>query len=373
MSDKHLPKYAVVKNHLKALALEKGEGYKIPSITELVEQYGMSTTTILRALRELMSEGYFRTVQGSGTFVAKSPEQNNGNNGSNGKNIGLIYTDQVSQSYPWFSEVTRNVTFIARNHGYNIVMLLEQNDHLFGTGSNKLANDIEDGYYAGLLLAHKATIADRNSLLEFGIPFVNIGSDYPDEDMYLVTTNQYSNYKILNYCVKKGRKNILYISGPSLYNAHHQCLNAYKACMEENNLVFDEKNFVAVEWTEKAAYDIVYDRFASDGDKPNAVVADDGILAYGAYCALKELHIEVPEEVLIVQVSEIFANPTLHGIVPYLDIAVGKQARQATNMLIKLIEGEEVPERKIYLEASIHEPKFTKARKKTLLAEQSGL
>ena len=358
-------KYVEIKDELKAIAMEKAEGFKIATISELTKQYGTSDTTVTRAVRELVAEGYLCTVQGSGIYVSKPPEKKST---EKNKIIGLVHTDQISLSHPWVMEVMRNVTFAARNHEYKIVMVLKENDRLFGPSSNRLINDIEDGHYSGMLVADKLTISEMSRLLEFGIPFVSIGNNYTNEELYLVTGDPYGWHKTINYCIKKGRRNILYISGNASGNAHYPCLNAYRASMEENDLIFDEKNFVTVEWTDRAAYELVYDRFASDGDKPDAVVADDGMLAHGAYCALKELNIEVPEEVLIVQISEIFANPALRGIVPYLDIAVGKQAREATEMLIKLINGEKVTQSKIYLEALIREPKLEKSTAKVIAA-----
>ena len=346
-------KYVGVKNELKSIAMENDEGFKIASISELMQQYEMSDTTVTRAIRELVAEGYLCTVQGAGIYVSKISEKQSS---AKSRNIGLIHTDQIALSYPWFMEVMRNVTFIARNQEYKIVIVLKENDHLFGPSSDRLIHDIEGGYYSGMLVADKLKIAEMNRLLEFEIPFVSIGNDYTNEELYLVTGDPYGWHKTINYCINKGRRNILYISGIASGNAHYPCLNAYRAAMEENELVFDEKNFVAGNWTDEAAYKIVHDRFTSEGDKPDAVVAEDGTLAHGAYCALKELHINVPEDVLIVQVNAIFTNTVLRGIVPYLDLQVDMQAREATKMLIRLINKEEVAQQKIYLKSSVKEP-----------------
>lgn len=46
-------------------------GDPVPSESALMHQFGVSRMTVNRALRELMSEGVVRRVQGSGTFVAE--------------------------------------------------------------------------------------------------------------------------------------------------------------------------------------------------------------------------------------------------------------------------------------------------------------
>ena len=57
MNSSSIPKYQVINDDLKRLALEKGEGYRIPTISALIDQYGVSSTTVLRAIKDLTNEG----------------------------------------------------------------------------------------------------------------------------------------------------------------------------------------------------------------------------------------------------------------------------------------------------------------------------
>lgn len=66
------PRYRVIKDGILA-RIRSGElkpGDKLESENEIGNRYGVSRLTAQRALRELVSEGLVRRVQGSGTFIA---------------------------------------------------------------------------------------------------------------------------------------------------------------------------------------------------------------------------------------------------------------------------------------------------------------
>jgi GntR family histidine utilization transcriptional repressor len=69
---KPLPQYQLIRNALvsriRSGALQPGD--RVESENELGAHYGVSRLTVQRAIRELVSEGMLRRVQGSGTFVS---------------------------------------------------------------------------------------------------------------------------------------------------------------------------------------------------------------------------------------------------------------------------------------------------------------
>jgi GntR family transcriptional regulator len=56
--------------------IQRGEiTAKLPSLTELQEQTGLTLNTVQRAVRVLKDEGLVYTVPGRGTFVSKAPRR----------------------------------------------------------------------------------------------------------------------------------------------------------------------------------------------------------------------------------------------------------------------------------------------------------
>lgn len=64
------PKYWPLRTWLDEFARASGEGAPVPSERALAERFGLSRTSVRRAIRELIVEGRLRAVRGSGTFVA---------------------------------------------------------------------------------------------------------------------------------------------------------------------------------------------------------------------------------------------------------------------------------------------------------------
>lgn len=77
--DNHLytPKYVQIQNYILR-KIESGEfptGGKIPSETDLAQQFGVSRLTVNTAMKELAGSGIVERVQGKGTFVRMIPSE----------------------------------------------------------------------------------------------------------------------------------------------------------------------------------------------------------------------------------------------------------------------------------------------------------
>ena len=68
-------KYQEIKNDIikRIVNFELTGGDKVPSEAELQKMYSVSATTVVKALNELVSEGFVYRVQGKGTFVTRDP------------------------------------------------------------------------------------------------------------------------------------------------------------------------------------------------------------------------------------------------------------------------------------------------------------
>ena len=77
-SDQEIPKHRQIYDalHQAIISGHFSQGARLPSETELVEQYQASRPTVARALRDLQERGFVQRRVGSGTFVRlQEPQQ----------------------------------------------------------------------------------------------------------------------------------------------------------------------------------------------------------------------------------------------------------------------------------------------------------
>ena len=67
------PIYLQIKDNIKKLILSGGlhENEPLPSVRTLASTLAINVNTVIRAYRELESEGYIYTMQGKGNFISK--------------------------------------------------------------------------------------------------------------------------------------------------------------------------------------------------------------------------------------------------------------------------------------------------------------
>lgn len=87
-----------------------GNGNPFPSVRALIRRYGLSNTTVLHALDDLVHQGLISREQGRGTFVISQGAS---------RKIGLIVPDIAQTEF--FSLIVREVSSLAQAKGYALL------------------------------------------------------------------------------------------------------------------------------------------------------------------------------------------------------------------------------------------------------------
>ncbi len=157
----HLPKYIQIKEALRK-QIDEGvlrEGEQISSEVILIERFGASKMTVIRALQELVQEGYLLRIQGKGTYVIRP--------GKRFPLIGILIPCVDSGIFPI---LLHEIEHHARTLGYEVIFC-----------------STED-------LFHIATIVSRFATLQvvgiIAIPSEN-DSDFDEEPLWMEILKQH--------------------------------------------------------------------------------------------------------------------------------------------------------------------------------------
>ena len=133
---------------------------------------------------------------------------------------------------------------------------------------------------------------------------VSVGIDLGLEPSYYVHVNCNNCYKeIVEHLKHKHKcKNFAYLSADfNLSSESKERFTAFKNALKENDLVFDEKLVYQTLLTSSSAYEYFKKHFTQkDQVKFDALLATNDLMAQGVMKALKEIGINIPEDVKII-------------------------------------------------------------------------
>ncbi len=241
---------------------------------------------------------------------------------------------------PYYTEVLKGVKDEIEHMDLDIV--------IYNTGSKNPTEGLENLFYRGtadtvITISIDITESVHKQLQTSGIPIVLIGSNHPDYNYYDVN-NRLGGFMAGEHLVKQGFKKLGMIL-PSMKTSPSQ--NRYMGfvdALKEFKMPVEEKYFVRGDsqkhagFTEEAGYEAIFE-FNKMGEFPDALFCANDTLAIGAYHAITQLGLRIPEDIAIMGYDNI-------KFMKYLDITTVDQMMynvgvEATKRLAEIIKNDD--------------------------------
>ncbi|AZO93176.1 LacI family DNA-binding transcriptional regulator [Halocella sp. SP3-1] len=261
--------------------------------------------------------------------------------------IGIVFP-KIPRSIadPFFLEFLQGIGEVAVVSGYSLTLLNDSSDN---NDYNKLEKIFHKHNVDGIILTEPRTNDSRVTYLKKeGLPFVFLGNPMGDQDAYWVETDNRSGaYQAVDYLIKAGHKRIATITGPMGLVAGKYRLQGYKDALLDKGLAVNPDFIINADFTQKGAYRAAKKLLLSKDF--TAIFAANDLMALGAIKALKEQGLTIPGDIAImgydgIQIGE-FIDPPLTTI-----SQPGKKMGEiATELLLKLIQGEYISENHVLL------------------------
>ncbi|AZR74901.1 hypothetical protein BBF96_10665 [Anoxybacter fermentans] len=258
--------------------------------------------------------------------------------------IGLIVSDIAN---PYFASVIGGVEEVASLKGYSLI--------ISATGGKekeelKYIKILKEKKVDGIVfMSGRMPDSCEKALVESEIPTVVVSRKVKSFLPSIHIDNIGESYKAVEYLIKLGHRRIAMISGPCIdkESGYHRLLG-YKNALADYDLPFEE------ELVQEGDFKMDSGRKAMENllslkKLPTAVFAASDAMGVGAIKAIKKAGLRVPEDISVIgfdnSIISLACDPELTTIgQPVKDLG-----RTAMEMLYKIIQGEELERRTIYL------------------------
>ncbi len=348
-------------------------GDLLPSDKKLSAKLGISRYATLKALNELSGEGHVRRVQGFGTVITE-PKNLWEENGF--KQIGFLADEFESGS---MVEIMRGVEEYYRSKSTRLALLNNNFDHELEVS---YIQDLKVSPCTGAIVicgGSDASLEELQHLIDAGYPLVTVDRHFPSiKCPFVESDHEKLAYNAVKYLLELGHRKIAYITHGSVAKNRISSIREreegyLRALVEANIEVRPEyiQNFDDINIDERISPSTVFTsgyvamhKLLSLPDPPTAVFFLMEDYVQGAYRAVTNHGLKVPDDISIICVGS-------RTMIDHLPISITRMVQSwreiggvAAELLERLVENKEIPQRHIKLGAELLVGDSTAAPKK---------
>jgi len=286
-------------------------------------------------------------------------------NGSQDKSIGVIIKDL---NYPFYTSIATGVRDYANSKGYSVVVTSSENDHQCEKKFSHFfsAKDIKGAIIAPIVEG-TAEIEHLFRLKMINYPFVLLEDVKGIQANVVAIDNLRAIKKAVKYLIDSGHTKIVHFAGPPKSSHTQERIEGFRDAFSESPLVFSRDMIVSLGalYEESFGKTMDYFKHMKREDYPTAIVCFNDQQALGVMMALRELKIQVPDEISIVgnddiYYAKIYPVPLTTIRAPQHDIGM-----RAAEILIRNIESSTLlPVEKVVLDTEFIVRESTRVLKK---------
>ncbi len=244
--------------------------------------------------------------------------------------VNPFLTDQIKKG---ISNILLNSNFYEINFSLKNIRRDEDKLKLF------FEHSLRDNDIAGLIVSF-LNIDDKtiNEFVKLNIPIILINSK-SDITTSLITDEKLSAFKLTEYLIKRGCKNIGFIT-PSVESASvwKERLEGYKEALEKNNISYNPDLIENEDYFEIENIKLVTNYLIENNKNIDALIYASDWQAYGGINFLKEKKIKIPENISIAGFDNLEFSKIITPSLTTVEQPLFKMGEDAANLLIRNID-----------------------------------
>ena len=304
----------------------------MPSIKDVAKAAGVSTATVSRVLA-----GKSRVKNATRTHVLEAIELLNYRpnliarslRAQKSTKIGLVVSDIRN---PFFTAIGRTVEDAAYEKGYSVLMCNTDEDP---EKEELYLNVLHDENVAGIIFSPTKKFGESHKSFKSTIPFVSIDRTVQSKNVDMVLLdNVAAGYELTTHLIENGYRTFAGLFGNASTTAPER-KRGFQMALDEKHLTSVAIHFI--EPRIKQGYETTISLLAGD-QKPDAIFTSNSMLTAGAFQAIRDSGLRVPNDVAIVGFDETTWGALVDPPITLIAQPTEEIGRTATELLFQRIE-----------------------------------
>ena len=248
--------------------------------------------------------------------------------------LALVITDITN---PFFTIMARAVEDTAAMAGYNVIFC---NTDESEEKENKYLHLLLQKQVDGILLV-PANSASKSVefILEQGTPVVVLDRRIPINGIDVVRCDSFDGgYQLTRLLLSLGHRHIAVLNGSIDVSTSQDRLAGYKKAMEEAGMEADEQQFYYGNFTQARGYEMTQQALSKQ-PRPTALFAANNMIAIGTLWALRDMGLNVPEDMAVVSFDDLPENLVAYPFLTAATQPAYEMSKVATELLINRLNG----------------------------------
>lgn len=329
-----------MKNTVTIKDVAKKAGVSISTVSRVINNSKPVTDEIKRKVLEVIEEtGYVPNPLARSLVTKKS------------QLIGVV-VPEVSDSF--VNEILNGIEEIARMYNYDILL---SNTYSDKNEEMRSINLLRAKQIEGMVMISWNLEKEQIDFIEnCGIPTTYISKTARDYDVPTVSVNnEKATYDMTKHLISQGHKKIAFImTSADDTRLEKERLDGYKSALEESGLTFDENlvRYGGVDYN--SGYESAKEMLEK-GIVPDAIFVTGDEAAVGAMNAAFDKGFDVPNDISVAGFNDVKIAKMYRPKLTTVHQPLYDMGAVAIRMVIKMINGEEIEEKKVELPHRIEE------------------
>lgn len=261
-------------------------------------------------------------------------------------NVIMLIIPDISN--PFFGLLAKELSEYIRLKEYFLYIFNSNNEDLT---EESFQNLIENNFVeATFVIDRRVKQFSKKILNNNKIVFLD-EFDYDNKDTNIVTgDNKKGGYLAVEHLINRGFKKIGLALGPRDSAVSSRRLSGAIDCASENNIHIKSENIFHADFTYEGG--LKAGEYFLDKDI-DAIFCLNDMSAYGLIEYLSNKNVRIPEDIYVVGYDNLYTNNLLKTKLSSVDQNLGQLAKEAVNMIDKLINNEPLVSKNVFVEPKL--------------------